>query len=97
MRCPDCENGMLVVLRINSQLKPLQETSLLERLKIEEALLKQMHSILSNPERHVKKLVCPKCQVTGLAYYCDGNGASVEQNTLYSNHPIIKEARASLN
>ena len=97
MFCPDCENGMLVVLRINGQLKPFQDTSLLERLKIEEELLKQMYSILMHPDKHFKNLACPKCNGTGIAYYCDSKGASFDPDALYSDHAILKEARASLN
>ena len=97
MHCPDCENGMLVVLRIDSQFKPFQNDSFLERLKIEEQLLKQMHSILTNPEKHFKKLACAKCNGTGVAYYCDSKSASFEPNSLYTDHPVLKEARASLN
>ena len=42
MSCPDCQDGMLVVLRVEGQLKPHQDHSLLERLKIEQELLKQI-------------------------------------------------------
>ena len=96
MICPECENGMVVVLRTKGQLEPYQETPLLERLKIEQELLQQMHSILTNPERHYRKVPCPRCSSSGIAYCCDGEDAS-QPDTLYGDQAVVKEARAALN
>ena len=96
MICPDCEKGMVVVLRTKGQLQPYKETPLLERLKIEQELLKQMHSILTNPQRHYRKVPCPRCNGSEIAYCCDGEDAS-GPDALYGDQTVGKEARAALN
>ena len=97
MNCPDCEQGTLVVLRTKGQLLPYQEMPLLEQLKMEQDLLKQMHSILMHPERHYKNVQCPRCKSTQIEYH--GNGANYinEADSFYTDQDIIRDARSALN
>ena len=41
-------------------------------------------SILTHPERYIKKVPCPRCQGSGIAYCCDGEDAS-QPDTLYGD------------
>ena len=59
MICPECHQGMIVVLATEGQVHPYRETS-----------------ILTNPERYLKKTPCPRCNGSGIAYCCDGEDAS---------------------
>ena len=97
MGCPDCQDGTLVILRIKGEVKPYQDHSLLERLKIEQELLKQIHSVMIKPEHHQKISLCPRCKSSGLAYYCDDNDISFEPDNIYNENAILKEARSTLN
>ena len=97
MSCPDCQDGMMIVLRVKGQLRPYQDHSLLERLKIEQELLKQIHSIMMKPEKHHKNILCSSCKGSGLAYYSDGKDISYETDNVYGENAILKEARATLN
>ena len=42
-------------------------------------------SILTHPERYIKKVPCPRCQGSGIAYCCDGEDASCDAVTLFSD------------
>ena len=97
MHCPDCEQGTLVVLRTKRNLLRYQEMSLLEQLKMEQDLLKQMHSILMHPERHYKNVQCPHCKKIQIE--CHGNGElyTNEPDDFYADQGIIRDARAALN
>ena len=97
MKCPDCEQGVLVVLRTKGQLLPYQEMPLLEQLKMEQDLLKQMHSILMHPERHYKNAQCPHCGNTQIEYHTNGENYINEADEFYADQGIIRDARAALN
>ena len=88
--------GMVVVLRTKGQLQPYQETPLLERLKLEQELLKQMHMILTHPEKYFHKVPCRRCNGSGIAYWCDGEDAG-RPNRLVGDKAVVKETRAALN
>jgi len=97
MNCPDCEQGTLVVLRTKGQLLPYQEMPLLERLKMEQDLLKQMHSILMRPERHYRNVQCPHCKSGQIEYHGNGENCINEPDDFYTDQGIIREARSALN
>ena len=97
MNCPDCEQGTLIVLRTKGQLLPYQEMPLLEQLKIEQDLLKQMHSILMHPERHYKNVQCPHCESTQIEYHSNAKNYTNEADDFFSAQGVIRDARAALN
>ena len=97
MSCTNCEQGTLVVLRTKGQLLPYQEMPLLERLKMEQDLLKQMHSILMQPKRHYKNVQCPHCKSTQIEYHGNGHNYINEADEFYADQGIIRDARAALN
>ena len=97
MNCPNCEQGTLLVLRTKGQLLPYQEMSLLEQLKIEQDLLKQMHSILMHPERHYKNVQCPHCKSKQIEYHGNGEIYINEADDFYADQGIMRDARANLN
>ena len=97
MNCPNCEQGTLVVLRTKGQLLPYQKMPLLEQLKMEQDLLKQMHSILMHPERHYKNVQCPHCKSTQIEYHGNGDNYINEADEFYADQGIIRDARAALN
>ena len=97
MNCPNCEQGTLVVLRTKGQLLPYQEMPLLERLKLEQDLLKQMHSILMHPERHYKNILCPKCKCTQIEYHSNVENYINEVDDFCADQGIVKITRAALN
>ena len=97
MNCPNCEQGTFVVLRTKGQLLPYQEMPLLEQLKMEQDLLKQMHSILMHPERHYKNVQCPNCKSTQIEYHGNGENYINEPDDFYADQGIIRDARAALN
>jgi len=96
MKCPDCEQGVWVVLRTKGQLLPYQEMPLLEQLKMEQDLLKQMHSILMHPERHYKNVQCQHCKGTQIEYHGNGEYYINEADEFHADQGIIKDARAAL-
>ena len=59
MICPECHQGMIVVLATKGQIHPYRE-----------------RSILTHPERYIKKVPCPRCNGSGIASCCDGEDAS---------------------
>jgi ssDNA-binding Zn-finger/Zn-ribbon topoisomerase 1 len=97
MTCPNCEQGALVMLRTKGQLLPYQEMPLLEQLKMEQDLLKQMHSILMQPERHYKNVQCPHCKSTQIEYHGNGDNYINEADEFNADQGIIRDARAALN
>ena len=97
MNCPDCEQGTLVVLRTKGQLLPYQEMPLLEQLKMEQDLLKQMHSILMRPERHYRNVQCPHCKSGQIEYHGNCENYINEPDDFYADQDIIREARSALN
>ena len=97
MNCQDCEQGTLVVLRTKGQFLPYQEMPLLEQLKMEQDLLKQMHSILMHPERHYKNVQCSHCKSTQIEYHSNGDNYINEADEFYADQGIIRDARAALN
>ena len=97
MNCPDCEQGTLVVLRTKGQLLPYQEMPLLEQLKMEQDLLKQMHSILMHPERHYKNVQCPHCKSKQIEYHGNGENYINEADDSFADQGVIRDARAALN
>ena len=97
MNCPNCEQGTLVVLRTKGQLLPYQEMPLLEQLKMEQDLLKQMHSILMHPERHYKNVQCAHCKSTQIEYHGNGENYINKVDEFYADQGIIRDARAALN
>ena len=97
MNCPNCEQGTLVVLRTKGQLLPYQEMPLLEQLKMEQDLLKQMHSILMLPERHYKNVQCPHCKSTQIEYRGNGENYINEADDFFADQGVIRDARAILN
>ena len=96
MTCPNCEQGALVMLRTKGQLLPYQEMPLLEQLKMEQDLLKQMHSILMHPERHYKNVQCQNCKSTQIEYHGNGKYYINEPDDFYADQGIIRDARAAL-
>ena len=46
-------------------------------------------SILTHPERYIKKVPCPQCNGSGIAYCCDGEDASPPD-------PIIDQQASTL-
>ena len=89
MSSPNCEHGTQVVLRTKGQLLPYQEMPLLEQLKMEQDLLKQMHSILMHPERHYKNVQCPHCKNTQIEYHGNGDYFINEADEFYAGQGII--------
>ena len=97
MNSSDREQGILLVLRTKGQLLPYQEMPLLEQLKMEQDLLKQMHSILTHPERHYKNAQCPRCESTQIEYHGNGENYLNEADDFYDDQGVIRNARAALN
>jgi len=48
-------------------------------------------SILTHPERYIKKVPCPRCNGSGIAYCCDGEDASCDAVTLYGDQASTLE------
>ena len=61
MICPDCQKGMVLMLRGQGQgqERPYRGTT-----------------FLANPEKYFDKAPCPRCNGSGIAYCCDGEDAS---------------------
>ena len=61
MICPDCQKGVVLVLRGQGQgqVRPYRGTT-----------------FLPNPEKYFDKAPCPRCNGSGIAYCCDGEDAS---------------------
>ena len=48
-------------------------------------------SILTHPERYIKKVPCPRCQGSGIAYCCDGEDASQPDPTIGDQASAIED------
>ena len=61
MICPDCQKGVVLVLRGQTmgEVRPYRGTT-----------------FLANPEKYFDKAPCPRCNGSGIAYCCDGEDAS---------------------
>jgi hypothetical protein len=61
MICPDCQKGVVLVLRgqKTGEMRPYRGTT-----------------FLANPEKYFDKAPCPRCNGSGIAYCCDGEDAS---------------------
>ena len=63
MNCPDCQKGVVLVLRGQGQgqgqVRPYGGTT-----------------FLPNPEKYFDKAPCPRCNGSGIAYCCDGEDVS---------------------
>ena len=51
-------------------------------------------SILTHPERYFKKVPCPRCNGSGVAYCCDGEDASRDSATLYGEQASTNEDKS---
>ena len=76
MICPDCQKGVVLVLRGQGQgqVRPYRGTT-----------------FLPNPEKYFDKAPCPRCNGSGIAYCCDGEDASCDADTLYGDQAIAIE------
>ena len=70
MNCPDCQKGVVLVLRgqTKGEVRPYRGTT-----------------FLANPEKYFDKAPCPRCNGSGIAYCCDGEDASCDADTLYGD------------
>nr|ADI23579.1 hypothetical protein [uncultured nuHF2 cluster bacterium HF0770_42C12] len=61
MICPDCEKGVVLILRAQKkeEMRPYKGTM-----------------FLANPEKYFDKAPCRRCNGSGIAYCCDGEDAS---------------------
>ena len=57
MICPDCEKGVVLILRgqKKEEMRPYKGTM-----------------FLANPEKYFDKVPCQRCNGSGIAYCCDG-------------------------
>ena len=76
MICPDCQKGVVLVLRGQGQgqVRPYRGTT-----------------FLPNPEKYFDKAPCPRCNGSGIAYCCDGEDASCDADTLYGDQASVIE------
>ena len=80
MNCPDCQKGVVLVLRVQGQgqgqVRPYGGTT-----------------FLPNPEKYFDKAPCPRCNGSGIAYCCDGEDAA-QADTFYGGPTSTEEAEA---
>ena len=78
MNCPDCQKGVVLVLRGQGQgqgqVRPYGGTT-----------------FLANPEKYFDKVPCPRCNGSGVAYCCDGEDASRDSATLHGDQASTNE------
>ncbi len=79
MICPDCQKGVVLVLRGQGQgqVGPYRGTT-----------------FLPNPEKYFDKAPCPRCNGSGVAYCCDGEDASSDAVTLYGDQASTLEDKS---
>ena len=78
MICPDCQKGVVLVLRGQTmgEVRPYRGTT-----------------FLANPEKYFDKAPCPRCNGSGIAYCCDGEDAA-QADTFYGGPTSTEEAEA---
>ena len=80
MNCPDCQKGVVLVLRVQGQgqgqVRPYGGTT-----------------FLPNPEKYFDKAPCPRCNGSGIAYCCDGEDAS-QPDSIIGDTSSTEEAEA---
>ena len=80
MICPDCQKGVVLVLRGQGQgqgqVRPYGGTT-----------------FLPNPEKYFDKAPCPRCNGSGIAYCCDDEDAA-QADTFYGGPTSTEEAEA---
>ena len=79
MICPDCEKGVVLILRAQKkeEMRPYKGTM-----------------FLANPEKYFDKAPCPRCNGSGIAYCCDGGDASRDSATLYGDQASTNEDKS---
>ena len=65
MICPDCNKGMVPAL-VQKREAPMRVSGA---------------TPLRHPEVYAKKIPCPRCNGSGIAYCCDGEDYNAECNT----------------
>ena len=76
MICPDCQKGVVLVLRGQGQgqVRPYRGTT-----------------FLPNPEKYFDKAPCPRCNGSGIKYCCDGEDASSQPDPILGDQASALE------
>ena len=82
MICPDCQKGMVFVMR-----GPNQD---------QQARPYGGEMFLENPEKYFDKIPCQRCNGSGIAYCCDGEDYNAECYSNGDNNPGKNYIRIAL-
>ena len=75
MICPECHQGMVSTL-VQRWETPMRGNGT---------------EPLTVPEVYARKIPCPRCNGSGIAYCCDGEDASCDADTLYGDQASTGE------